>query len=104
MAVVAVPPVAGPPVPARPVVAVGRVAPVVRALVGALGGDGSVTVKDGALLGINVASMLRQIMTLGLDRSATETQRTDFAEAGASWIAGTLEAMDNIQAKQAPRL
>ena len=57
----------------------------VRALVGALGGDGSVTVKDGALLGINVASILRQIMTLGLDRSATETQRTDFAEAGASF-------------------
>ena len=57
----------------------------VRDLVGALGGDGSVTVKDGALLGINVASMLRKIMTLGLDRSAAETQRTDFAEAAASF-------------------
>ncbi|MFO1046471.1 MAG: AsmA family protein [Geminicoccaceae bacterium] len=57
----------------------------VRALVGALGGDASVTVTDGALLGINVAGMLRQIMTAGLDRSAADTQRTDFAEAGASF-------------------
>lgn len=57
----------------------------VRALVGALAGDASVTVTDGALLGINVAGMLRQIMTAGLDRSATDTQRTDFAEAGASF-------------------
>ncbi|MGD9510312.1 MAG: AsmA-like C-terminal region-containing protein [Geminicoccaceae bacterium] len=57
----------------------------VRDLVGALRGDGSVTVKDGAVLGINIASMLRQVMTLGLDRSAAEQQRTDFAEAGASF-------------------
>ena len=57
----------------------------VRALVGALNGDASVTVTDGALLGINVAGMLRQIMTAGLDRSAADTQRTDFAEAGASF-------------------
>ena len=42
----------------------------VRELVGALGGDGSVTVKDGAVLGINIAGMLRQIMTLGLDSAA----------------------------------
>ena len=57
----------------------------VRELVGALGGDGSVTVKDGAVLGINIAGMLRQVMTLGLDSAAGEQQRTDFAEAGASF-------------------
>ncbi len=57
----------------------------VRDLVGALTGEGSVSVKDGAVLGINIAGMLRQIMTLGLDRSATEQQRTDFAEAGAAF-------------------
>ena len=57
----------------------------VRDLVGALGGNGSVTVKDGAVIGINIAGMLRQIMSLGLDRAAAEEQRTDFAEAGASF-------------------
>lgn len=57
----------------------------VRDLVGALGGDLSVTVTDGALIGINIAGMLRQVMTLGLDRTAADQQRTDFAEAGASF-------------------
>jgi AsmA protein len=57
----------------------------VRELVGALAGAGSVTVKDGAVIGVNIAGMLRQVMTLGLDRSAGEQQRTDFAEAGANF-------------------
>ena len=57
----------------------------VRQLVQDLGGEGQVSVKDGAVLGINIAGMLRQIMTLGLDRAATDQQRTDFAEAGASF-------------------
>jgi AsmA protein len=57
----------------------------VRDLVGALNGDGRVILRDGAVLGINIAGMLRQIMTLGLDTSATQQQRTDFAEAGASF-------------------
>ena len=68
----------------------------VRELVGALGGDGSVTVKDGAVLGINIAGMLRQVMTLGLDSSAGEQQRTDFAEAGANFqiVIGILRTQD----------
>ena len=57
----------------------------VRQLVQDLGGEGRVSVQDGAVIGINIAGMLRQIMTLGLDRAATEQQRTDFAEAGASF-------------------
>jgi AsmA protein len=57
----------------------------VRQLVHDLGGEGSVSVKDGAVIGINIAGMLRQIMTLGLDTGATQQQRTDFAEAGASF-------------------
>ena len=57
----------------------------VRDLFGALNGDGAVVLRDGAVLGINIAGMLRQIMTLGLDTSATQQQRTDFAEAGASF-------------------
>ena len=41
--------------------------------------------RDGAVLGINIAGMLRQIMTLGLNPGATQQQRTDFAEAGGSF-------------------
>ncbi len=56
-----------------------------RELMRNLGGDGRIVLRDGAVLGINIAGMLRQIMTLGLNPGATQQQRTDFAEAGASF-------------------
>jgi AsmA protein len=56
-----------------------------RALVGSLGGDGKILLRDGAILGVNVAGMLRQVMTLGLNPAAGQQQRTDFAEAGGSF-------------------
>ena len=43
-----------------------------RQLVGGLGGDGKIVLRDGAILGINIAGMLRQIMTLGLNPGATQ--------------------------------
>ena len=49
-----------------------------RELVGGLGGEGKIVLRDGAILGINIASMLRQIMTLGLnpgDRAAADRLR-----------------------------
>jgi AsmA protein len=56
-----------------------------RDLVHGLSGDGRVILRDGAVIGINVAAMLRQIMTLGLNAGARSEQRTDFAEAGSSF-------------------
>jgi len=56
-----------------------------RELVRSLGGDGKLLLRDGAVLGVNIAGMLRQIMTLGLSPAAGEQQRTDFAEAGGSF-------------------
>ena len=56
-----------------------------RDLVHSLGGDGNVLLRDGAILGVNIAGMLRQIMALGLNPAAGEQQRTDFAEAGGSF-------------------
>jgi AsmA protein len=56
-----------------------------RELVRGLGGDGRIVLRDGAVLGINIAGMLRQIMTLGLNPGATQQQRTDFAEAGGTF-------------------
>ena len=56
-----------------------------REIVRSLGGNGKIVLRDGAVLGINIAGMLRQIMTLGLNPGATQQQRTDFAEAGGSF-------------------
>jgi AsmA protein len=57
----------------------------VKDLVGQLEGDGKILLRDGAVIGINIAGMLRQIMTLGLNPGAVRQQRTDFAEAGGSF-------------------
>ena len=54
-------------------------------LVQSSNGKGSLVVRDGAIIGVNIAGMLRQVMTLGLSSTAGEQQRTDFAEAGGSF-------------------
>ena len=56
-----------------------------RDLVGSLDGAGRVVLRDGAVLGINIAAIIRQVMTLGLNPAAGREQRTDFAEAGGSF-------------------
>jgi len=57
----------------------------VATLVESLAGDGEVLVRDGAILGINIAANIRQVMTLGVESAATQPQRTDFAEAGGTF-------------------
>jgi AsmA protein len=54
-------------------------------LVRSAAGKGNFQLRDGAIIGINIAGMLRRLMTLGLIPSASEEQRTDFAEAGGSF-------------------
>ncbi len=51
-----------------------------RQLVSALNGNGSIQFLDGAVRGINLAAMLRNVSSAFLDSSARETQKTDFAE------------------------
>jgi len=55
-----------------------------RKLVSALNGKGSIQFLDGAVRGINIGAMVRDISSAFLDSSARETQKTDFAE-----LAGT---------------
>lgn len=57
----------------------------VAALVESLAGDGALLVRDGAILGINIAATIRQVMTLGVESAAAQPQRTDFAEAGGTF-------------------
>lgn len=51
-----------------------------RQMVESLGGKGSMIVNDGAIKGINLAAMVRNVSSAFLDAGAGEAQRTDFAE------------------------
>jgi AsmA protein len=51
-----------------------------KAMVEALNGKGAVKFTDGAIKGINLAAMARNVGSAFLDTSARETQKTDFAE------------------------
>lgn len=62
-----------------------------RELVSALNGSGSIQFLDGAVRGINLAAMLRNVSSAFLDSSAKETQKTDFAE-----LAGTYTITNGI--------
>lgn len=56
-----------------------------RDLVSALGGAGKVKFLNGAIRGINLAAMARNVASAFLDSSASETQKTDFAELGGTF-------------------
>jgi len=55
-----------------------------REMVSALAGDGAVTFRDGAIKGINLAAMIRNVKT-AFAGGAQETQKTDFAELAGSF-------------------
>jgi AsmA protein len=57
-----------------------------RALVAALGGRGKVTFLDGAIRGVNLAAMVRNISSAFLDPKAASTEKTDFAELGGTFV------------------
>jgi AsmA protein len=54
-------------------------------LVRALNGNGKVAFTDGALVGINIAAMVRNAATAFLDPSAGEQRKTDFGELSGSF-------------------
>jgi AsmA protein len=57
-----------------------------RELVGALNGAGKVTFLNGAIRGINIAAMLRNVASAFMDSSAKKAQKTDFAELGGTYV------------------
>ena len=67
-----------------------------RELVESLNGDGRFKFIDGAIHGINLAATLRKAKTLGFGASASEAQKTDFAELSGSFTIknGLLENRD----------
>ncbi|HEY4135914.1 MAG TPA: AsmA family protein [Alphaproteobacteria bacterium] len=56
-----------------------------RDLVGTLAGKGALKFENGAIKGINVASLVRNISTAFLDASAGRAQQTDFSELSGSF-------------------
>ena len=57
-----------------------------RQLVSALNGSGQVQFLNGAIRGINLAAMLRNVASAFLDPNAQKTQKTDFAELGGTYV------------------
>jgi AsmA protein len=62
-----------------------------RQMVQSLGGKGSMLVNDGAIKGINLAAMVRNVSTAFLDTGAGQEQKTDFAE-----LSGTFNITSGI--------
>ena len=56
-----------------------------RQLVQNLNGDGRVTFLNGAIVGINLAAMVRNAANAFLNPEASETRKTDFAELGGTF-------------------
>ncbi|MEM7023559.1 MAG: AsmA family protein [Pseudomonadota bacterium] len=56
------------------------------ALVQGLNGKGSVSFTDGAVVGLNIAGMVRNVATAFLDSSAAERRKTDFGELSGSFV------------------
>jgi AsmA protein len=56
-----------------------------RQLVQNLNGNGNVTFRDGAIVGINIAGMVRNAANAFLNPEAGEARKTDFAELGGSF-------------------
>ncbi len=56
-----------------------------REMIQALAGEGKVTFLDGAIKGINLGAMVRNIKSAFLGSDASQTQKTDFSEMGGSF-------------------
>ena len=57
-----------------------------RQLVSALNGSGRVQFLNGAIRGINLAAMIRNVASAFLDPDVKKTQKTDFAELGGTYV------------------
>jgi AsmA protein len=64
-----------------------------------LNGTGKVVFNDGAIVGINIAAMVRNATDAFLNPAAGETRKTDFAELG-----GTFKITDGVLANDDMRL
>ncbi|MDH3239801.1 MAG: AsmA family protein [Alphaproteobacteria bacterium] len=57
-----------------------------REMIKALGGSGKLAFNDGAIKGINLGAMVRNVQSAFLDPSASQAQKTDFSEMGGTFV------------------
>jgi len=57
-----------------------------KAMVESLNGKGSLAFENGAIIGINLAAMVRNVSTAFLDPQAGETRQTDFSELSGTFV------------------
>ncbi len=75
-----------------------------RQFVENLFGDGKVTFTNGAIVGLNIASMVRNVGSAFLSAEANEARKTDFAELGGSFTIQNGVLTNNDLQLQAPAL
>jgi AsmA protein len=75
-----------------------------RAIVSSLNGNGKVEFKNGAIRGINLAAMVRNIQGAFLDAQAREQQKTDFSELGGTFTIRNGILSNDDMALQSPLL
>jgi AsmA protein len=75
-----------------------------RQLVENLTGKGQVSFRDGAIVGINIAAMVRNAANAFLNPEAGEARRTDFAELGGSFTIENGVLRNDDMSLQAPAL
>ena len=57
-----------------------------REMIQALAGNGKVTFLNGAIKGVNLGAMVRNVKSAFLDSGASKVQKTDFSEMGGSFL------------------
>ena len=75
-----------------------------RELIGALAGKGGFKFEDGAIKGVNVAALARNISTAFLDAQAGRAQETDFSELSGTFTMDKGVMRNNDLSLQAPLL
>jgi AsmA protein len=75
-----------------------------KEMISALGGQGKAAFTNGAIKGINIAAMVRNIATAFTDPKARETQKTDFSELGGTYTIAQGIVRNNDLALKSPLL
>ena len=75
-----------------------------KEMVSALGGQGKFAFTDGAIKGINLGAMVRNVTTAFTDPKAKETQKTDFSELGGTYTIAQGILRNNDLSMKAPLL
>jgi AsmA protein len=75
-----------------------------REMVSALNGKGKLSFRDGAIKGINLGAMVRNVATAFLDAGAGAQQQTDFAELSGSFVVANGQFRNDDLLLQSPLL